>query len=104
MPQQTFPIASFANGNSCCAGWPEAGFGQSLGERWLLSAEEIDNARERDDHVAAPGTKVRNRRPSVRALDNILVKSLFKVLIASLCCVNKFSSIKPVTYDAFLAA
>jgi hypothetical protein len=46
MPPQSFPIASFADGNSCSAGWPEARFGESLGERRLFPAEEIGNARE----------------------------------------------------------
>lgn len=84
MPEKPFPIAPLSDCDPRGLGWSESGFRESFRERRLPPAEEIDNAREQDGHVAAPETKVRSGRPSVRAADNILVENSIKVPTAFL--------------------
>lgn len=90
MPEQPLSIAPLADRDPRGSGWPETRFRESFREGWFSPAEEVDDASERNGHGAAPETKLRSGRPSVRVADNILVKFLIKVAVASLYRVNEF--------------
>jgi len=60
-----FPIASFADGNACCAGSSQPGFRESLGERRLLRLKEGGAALEQNDNVTSSRKTVPDGRPSV---------------------------------------
>jgi hypothetical protein len=103
MPEEPFPIASLFDRDPRGVGWSETRFRESFRERRLSSAEETDNACERDGHLAAPVTTVRSGRSSVRASDSILVENSFKAPMPSHFCVNEMFFNKAVTHRSVLA-